>query len=229
MEQVKKNLLIKLNSIINMELDKDVEAIDDILVREAVDGILRTKKESEYQIPLENRQNSIRNILNYADANKIHLSKAAKIILAAAIIISLLLMSVLAYSYIEYKINHYESFSIILFDHFGNKLDHPIEASYIPDGYYLIDSEDHKHLSVKEYINDLNQTVSIAKDADPDHYSINTEYSDSYSRTINEIEYIFFGEYEHGKGLIFVKGKYVFTVVGALPEDELLKIAQGLD
>ena len=228
MELIEKNLVYKLNQLIDAELNKKTEEVDDVLVREAVNGILRIKKESDYQISFDTRQKSIRYILDSPIRGK-HLSKAVKILLAAAIIVTLLVLSVFAYSFIEYKINNYDTFSIILFNAHGNKLDHPVEANYIPDGFNLSDSDDHNSVSMKEYVKLDGIGFSIIKDSDPHTYNFNTEYEANHSITINGIEYILYGDEEHGDGVIFVKNGYVYSVSGQLPEDELLKIAQGLD
>ncbi len=78
------------------------------------------------------------------------LCRVVQILLAVAIISILIVMSVFACSYIEYRINNYETFSIILFNSHGDKSSHPVEAKFIPDGFKLSDSDENNSVSMKE-------------------------------------------------------------------------------
>lgn len=228
MENVKSNLFGKLNTIIEEEMKKEPERIDDILVHEAVDARLRMIDETRYQISSEDRKTAIRAVLNSSGGIK-SLSKTAKILLVAAIIIILLLVSAFAFSIIVgHTIEKKDTHSVISFNISQQNSISSVEVTYIPDGFELIESDDKKTTSTKDYMNNQGIGISILKSSHQKEFDINTEYSDSHSTVIDEIEYVIFGEAEHGKGVTFAKNNCVYLIVSPLPDDELLKIAQGV-
>lgn len=224
MENIKKNIYIKLNGLIDSELEK--ENPDAELIGECVDGILRLMPESAYQLTAERRENNILRILNEKTDRRFR-SKFVRILLVAAIIAALLLGSVFAYTIIEYKIHDYDTYSIVWANILPKWIDEPIVVSYIPEGFELVDSFDGKTVSAVDYENSEGVGISISKIKDK-KIEINTEYVKPEKIVIGEIEYIVFGEEEHGKGVVWFTDDYVFSISASLSDEELLKIAQSV-
>ena len=228
MKNTKLSLLKKLNSVIDGELIKDTDVLDDELIYEAVDGILRTKKEPDYQITDEKRILNIRRIIDSAVKRRPG-SRAAKVILVAAIVSVMLISAAFAYSVIESKITDHGTFSSIGIELFGRKKISPIEVGYVPEGFTLTFSEDKKSISVKEYQNSNGTGFSVVKTSKTENTTINTEFEKNYSVTVNGIEYIIYGEAEHGAGVFFIKDDCAYSVASTIPDEELLKIAMSLN
>lgn len=224
MENIKKNIHIKLNGLIDSELEK--ENPDAELIGECVDGILRLMPESAYQLTAERRENNILRILNEKTDRRFR-SKFVRILLVAAIIAALLLGSVFAYTIIEYKIHDYDTYSTVWANIIPKWIDEPIVVSYIPEGFELVDSFDSKAVSTVDYMNSEGVGISISKINDK-KIEINTEYVKPKKIVISEIEYIVFGEEEHGKGVVWFTDDYVFSISAPLSDEELLKIAQSV-
>ena len=106
------------------------------------------------------------------------------------------------------------------------KIDKPIIAEYIPEGYELIDSEDNEGGSSKTYQKD-EKYITIRKDS-AKAVDIDTENGETKIVTINGTDYILFGPEEQKYGVVWFSSHYLYEVVAILPDDELLKIAQSV-
>ncbi|MGN1419598.1 MAG: DUF4367 domain-containing protein [Acutalibacteraceae bacterium] len=221
MENIKKNIHIKLNRLIDSELEK--ENPDAELIGECVDGILRLMPESSYQLTAEQRKNNILRILNDKTDRRFR-SKFGRILLVAAIIAALLLGSVFAYTIIEYEIHDYDTYSTVWANILTKWIDEPVTTDYIPEGYELIDSEQGKRTSSKTYYNG-EFYVTINKDSTKKVY-INTEYGAAHTRIFNGIEYILYGEDIHGRGVLWYDGGYCYSVISFIGEEEMFEIAK---
>lgn len=223
MENTKKSLYAKLNSIIDTELEK--ESSDTDLILECCDAILRLKKEESYQLTKEARDANIEAILHGASTNKPN-RKFIKVLLVAAIIIALLICSVFAYTIIEYKIHDYDTYSTVWANIMSKKLDEPVVVSYVPEGYELVDTYDSKHTSSKSY--QKGDLFFIVDKTTVNAIDVNSEYVATDAISIDGIEYVFYGEKDHGKGIIWLKNNNMYSLTGPLEDDELLKIAQNV-
>lgn len=226
MENTKRSLYIKLNSIIDAEIEKGIDLMDCDLIEECVDGILRLKDEKSYQITAQQREENIQRILSNIPQKK-KLSKVAKILLAAAIIMILLIGSVFAYTIIEYNIHDYGTYSEVWANITSKKIDKPVEVGYVPDGYELVEEEFIDGISYRVY-QKSDEYLTIRKSTFK-NIEINTEYGKSRIKTINNEEYLFHGgEDGHSTGVFWVKNNFSFSIVSYLDDDELLKIAQSV-
>ena len=223
MDNIKDRIHLKLCELIDSELEK--EEPDTELIGECVDGILRLMPERSYQLTVEQRKNNILHILNEKPGRRFR-SKAVRILLAAAIIAALLIGSVFAYTIVEYKIHDYDTYSTVWSNIIIRKIDEPIVVSYVPEGFVLTEEDYQKHTSSKVYEKG-GKFLSISKDS-YNSVQINTEYGKAKVFTIDGIDYIVFGEEVHGKGVVWFSGHYSYSLTASLPDEELLKIAQGV-
>lgn len=224
MENTKKSLYLKLNSIIDTELEKELSDTD--LILECCDGILSLKKEEAYQLTQEERNANISEILQ-EKINKKHGWRIGKVLLVAAIIIALLICSVFAYTIVEYKIHDYDTYSTVWTNIFIRRLDGTLTVGYVPHGFKVTDNIQLDFYSGFDYENAEGVTISISKSAEKE-VDINTEYKKTSVITIDGIDYVFFGEETHGKGVVWISDDYLYSIVGILEDDELLKIAQSV-
>ena len=224
MENIKKNIHIKLNGLIDSELEK--ENPDAELIGECVDGILRLMPESAYQLTAERRENNILRILNEKTDRRFR-SKFVRILLVAAIIAALLLGSVFAYTIIEYKIHDYDTYSTVWANILSKRVNEELTVGYVPDGFKVFETTQMGFYYGFDYENDDGLILSISKSAEKT-IDINTEYKKTNIITIDETDYIFFGEEVHGKGVIWFSNDYLDTIVGNLEDDELLRSAKSV-
>lgn len=220
-----KSLYTKLNLLIDAELDKDISEMDTDLISECVDGILRMKTEESYQLTAAESERNIAEIIKRKPTVK-HKTKLFKILIAVAVIMALIVISVFAYTVIEYKIHDYDTYSTVRSNIIPKKIDKPIIAEYIPKGYELIDSEDNESGSSKTYQKD-EKYITIRKDS-AKAVDIDTENGETKIVTINGTDYILFGPEEQKHGVVWFSSHYTYAVVAILPDDELLKIAQSV-
>lgn len=223
MENTKKSLYAKLNSIIDTELEK--ESSDTDLILECCDAILRLKKEESYQLTKEVRDANIEAILHGNSTNKPN-RRIIKVLLVAAIIIALLICSVFAYTIIEYKIHDYDTYSTVWANIMSKKIDEPVVVSYVPEGFELVDIDDKKYTSTKVYSN--GQVYLTVCKTNDNAIKINTEYEATQTISIDAIDYVFYGEKKHGKGVVWTSNNCMYLVSGAIEDHELLKIAQSV-
>lgn len=223
--ETNKSLYTKLNLLINAELDKDISEMDTDLISECVDGILSLKLEASYQLTAAERERNIAAIVK-AKPTVRHKTKLIKILIAAAVIMALIVGSVFAYTVLEYKIHDYGTYSSVRSNIIPKKIDKPIIAEYIPEGFELVDSEDNEGGSSKTYQKD-EKYITIRKDS-AKSIDIDTENGTTKIVTIDGTDYILFGPKEQKYGVVWFSSHCVYAVVAILPDDELLKIAQSV-
>lgn len=218
---INRSLYLKLRNEVDNELTR--ENPDTKYIKECVDAMLRLLSEKSYQITAQQREENIQRILSNIPQKK-KLSKVAKILLAAAIIMILLVCSVFAYTIIEYNINDYGTYSEVWANITSKKIDKPVEVGYVPEGFELAGEENFRQLSRKTYFNN-DDFVTVGKSIIK-YAEVNTEYRKAYSKVIDGTEYIIYGEENHGKSVIWFSKDYRYTVNGSFSDDKLLEIAQ---
>ena len=58
-----------------------------------------------------------------------------------------------------------------------------------------------------------------------DSIDVNTEYVDGRIVSINDIDYLIYGEAKHGRGILWSINDYTYSITGNLAEEEMIKIA----
>lgn len=106
----------KLNGIIDAELEKEVSDVDDGLVMECSDGLLRIDDCRRYMITESEMKKSINFIFGKKEPKSVKkLTKPVKIMLIAAILLVLLAVGALGYAQHKYNIFNFSDHSTVLF------------------------------------------------------------------------------------------------------------------
>lgn len=215
-----------LNNIIDSEI-KHIKCNGD-LICEAVDGLLRLENFDKYIISTDEKNCRINKIFNQTNDRKKDLRNIIRIILIAALIAALMSVAVLAYVGIEYKITKFSDYSTVLSNIIAHKDLGDLNVEYIPERFELTYEETLKTMVLQEYTsNETYDHINIIKKK-VNSVDINTEVKDYNMVVIDRIEYICFGEKEHGMGIIWFTENFQYEVDTSLPLDEALKIAQSI-
>ena len=228
MKETIRSLERKLNKIIDDELQKDVSQIDDRMVMECCDALLRMDDVNQYMITEAKKNELISAIVSKKSKPVRRIMKPIKILLIAAIIIVLLAVGSLGYAQYKYNIFNFSDHSIINFSHTENNKVNDLKTGYIPDGFVLNSESKNKYEYTKEYAKD-NEFFIITKLTTYNEININTEYKDGTVKQIDGIDYIVYGDVEHGQGIVWEKNECQYTVSGNLSSQDLLKIALSVE
>ncbi len=228
MKETIRSLERKLNKIIDDELQKDVSQIDDRMVMECCDALLRMDDVNQYIITEAKKNELISAIVSKKSKSVRRMMKPIKILLIAAIIIVLLAVGSLGYAQYKYNIFNFSDHSIINFSHTENNKVNDLKTGYIPDGFVLNSESKNKYEYTKEYAKD-NEFFIITKLTTYNEININTEYKDGTVKQIDGIDYIVYGDVEHGQGIVWEKNECQYTVSGNLSSQDLLKIALSVE
>lgn len=228
MKETIRSLERKLNKIIDDELQKDVSQIDDRMVMGCCDALLRMDDVNQYMITEAKKNELISAIVSKKSKSVRRMMKPIKILLIAAIIIVLLAVGSLGYAQYKYNIFNFPDHSIINFSHTENNKVNDLKTGYIPDGFVLNSESKNKYEYTKEYAKD-NEFFIITKLTIYNEININTEYKDGTVKQIAGIDYIVYGDAEHGQGIVWEKNKCQYTVSGNISSQNLLKIALSIE
>ncbi len=228
MKNTFKSLESTLNSIVDTELTKETNQIDDCLIIECSDALLRMENYAKYILSPEKVTDNIQKILSkikYKEKKK--LSKAAKIILLAAIISIVVALSVFGYAQYKYKIIDFGTYSKIIAQIKGGKIGDEIAVGYVPDGFECVYSEKHKNYLSLEYKNG-DKEFNIIEQSYSDSNAINTQFKADKKIEIDGQIYFIYGDYEHGIGIFWNNGNNVFRIHGNISENEIIKIVKSI-
>lgn len=99
-----------------------------------------------------------------------------------------------------------------------------MKVGYIPEGFSLNYESNNKFERSKEYVKG-NDFFTVLKQSNGNRIDINTEYKIFKVTQIDGIDYVEFGEEEHGQGIVWEKDGYQYVMTGNIAIDELFKIA----
>lgn len=223
METVR-SLEYKLNDIIDNEFEKEFYNIDDRLVLECCDGILRMDNIEKYLIT---REQFLKNKMAILGEKISKRHKTVKVLLVAAIIAALVTVFALGYAQVKYDIFHFSDHSTVRFSSANDVKVYDLKVGYVPEGFTCSGKNYLKTTWTEEYSNgDL--CFNIVKEAISQERDINTEFSESKIINIDGLDYIVYGEDVHGRGILWISNNYLYSLAGNLKEDELLKIAKSV-
>lgn len=224
MKENVRSLKEKLNRIIDEELKKDVSQIDDQLVMECCDGLLRMDNTDRYMITESEMNESIDSIVGQKTGAVVKITKPLKILLIAAIIMVMLAIASLGYAQYKHNIFNFSDHSTILFNQSDRKRVNDFEVRFIPEGFVLDYESNNKYECSKEYVKG-DDFFSVSKQSNINKIDINTEYNNFKTVQINGIDYIEYGEENHGQGVLWGKDGYQYVIAGNISTQDLLKIA----
>ena len=215
----------KLNGIIDAELEKEVSDVDDGLVMECSDGLLRIDDCRRYMITESEMKESINLILGKKEPKSVKkLTKPVKIMLIAAILLVLLAVGALGYAQHKYNIFNFSDHSTVLFNMSRVKKVNELEIGFVPDGFEITYESNTKYERTKEFVKG-DEIFNVTKRTDSNKIDINTEYKAAAVTHINGIDYIEFGEAKHGQGFVWEKDGCQYVMSSNLSKQDLWKIA----
>jgi len=215
----------KLNGIIDAELEKEVSDVDDGLVMECSDGLLRIDDCRRYMITESEMKESINLILGKKEPKSVKkLTKPVKIMLIAATLLVLLAVGALGYAQHKYNIFNFSDHSTVLFNMSRVKKVNELEIGFVPDGFEITYESNTKYERTKEFVKG-DEIFNVTKRTDSNKIDINTEYKAAAVTHINGIDYIEFGEAKHGQGFVWEKDGCQYVMSGNLSKQDLWKIA----
>lgn len=103
-----------------------------------------------------------------------------------------------------------------------------LEVNYIPYGFTKTDEFNSSDLFSFGYEKD-NEFFYVDKSRLNTSINFNTENYDSENIKINGWDAVYYISEGENKGVIFNNGKYIFTVSGNIPKEELIKVAQNVE
>ncbi|HAY72669.1 MAG TPA: hypothetical protein DCY31_02270 [Ruminococcaceae bacterium] len=224
MKENVRSLEEKLNRIIDEELKKDVSQIDDQLVMECCEGLLRMDNTDRYMITESEMKDSIDSLVGQKTGSVVKITKPLKILLIAAIIMVMLAIASLGYAQYKHNIFNFSDHSTILFNQSDRKRVDDFEVQFIPEGFVLNYESNNKYECSKEYVKG-DDFFSVSKQSNTNEFDINTEYKNFKAVQINGIDYVEYGEENHGQGVLWEKDGYQYVVAGNISTQDLLKIA----
>ena len=150
--------------------------------------------------------------------------KTVKVLLIAAVIAALLAVAALGYAQVKYNIFHFADHSSVFFSHGNKKEVNDVMVGYVPKGFSLTNETRQKDSIAQEY--ERNKLCfNIVKGSVHDSIDVNTEYVDGRIVSINDIDYLIYGEAKHGRGILWSINDYTYSITGNLAEEEMIKIA----
>ncbi len=226
MENAYISLELTLNNIIDSELQKNKDEQDTNLISECVDALLRMENYEKYKLSSEKVNENIREILS--TKRKKHISKTARIILAAAIIV--IIAAVCAFGYAQYKYNiiDFGKYSKITAQEKSGGIGKNISVGYVPAGFTLADESRNAYYTMLEYVNG-DKTYNIIIQAYTDENTINTEYGVLSEIRKDGIVFFAFGEKSNEIGILRIENDLLYTVCGNISKDEMIKIAGSIE
>ncbi len=155
---------------------------------------------------------------------------AIKIILVAAILLSITTTALAIPSCREFLIKKFKTHSAY------NILDNSdiidveyLSLGYIPDGFIKNDEFKSDNFCIYSYMKN-SYGFSVQKFPISTTVNFDTEKNESIEKDIDGIRYIVYkAAGGHQTGIIFNNGKYIYMLTGNIEENELLKIAQNAE
>lgn len=214
----------KLNEIIDNELKKDTSQIDDRLVMECCDGLLRMDNTARYMISKSEMRNSIDTVVGKKSRHITKMKKSVKVLLIAAIIAIMLAVGSLGYAQYKYNIFNFSDHATVMFSGVNKRRVGNLEMSFIPNGFVLNYESNNKYECSREYFKGNNFFV-VSKQTSIDKIDIDTEHGGAKVTQLNGIDYIEYGEADSGMGIVWEQDGFKYTVTGNISRNVLFKIA----
>ncbi|MCR5781989.1 MAG: DUF4367 domain-containing protein [Clostridia bacterium] len=230
MEAAVRTLEQKLNRIIDDEMKKTSAKIDADLVMECSYALLRFENEDRYVISEECAERAKSEIIASVRGNgRLRMTRTARALLVAAVILALTVISVFGiYCAVKYDIIRFGDHSELILHGGKPKKVEDLEIGYIPEGYTVKQEIREPYGITITYNNGADDLIvskiSMSKN---DYIGINTEFEEPTEIEYDNIDYLLYGDNEHGYGVMFNKNGFLYRVFFETPE-ELLRIARSI-
>lgn len=170
----------------------------------------------------------LNNLFNKMRDNKYHrfTTKTVRLIMAAAIIATLLFTAFAIPSSREYIIENFDVFGRYqLTESNNNSVNGNIKVGYIPDGFELENEKfQSKHL-IQYYSNTNGGTLMISKYSSTIEVDYNTEVLETETIILDNITYTYSLSENNIGNIIWNKNDYIYRINGDVSKEDLLKIA----
>ncbi len=232
MEAAARTLEQKLNRIIDDEMKKTSAEIDADLVMECSYALLRFENEDRYVISEEYAERAKSEIIASVMGNgRLRMTRAARALLVAAVILALTVISVFSLHYaVKYDIIRFGDHSELILH--GGKLKkvRELTVGYIPEGY-TVREEIRETYGITIIYNKGTDDLIISKDSMVEnvHVGVNTEFEEPTEIEYDGTDYLLHGDREHGYGILFSDAGILYKVSGVESPEELLRIARSID
>jgi hypothetical protein len=154
-------------------------------------------------------------------------TNAVKIILVAAILLTMLLSAFVFPSSRETMLNDFNIASRFkITEHNKNAVNGEIKVGYIPEGFSFDKSIDLGKQKMYRYHNLSGEFFTILKCTSSLEMDFNTEFYDSEEIMIGNIKYIYCQGNEGVNNLVWTRNDYVYRIDGTFSKDEMIRIAK---
>ena len=159
--------------------------------------------EAEYS---KNHEKWKKKLFNKMRGDRYHTftTQTLKVMLVAAVLITLLLTAFVIPSSREFIIDNFEIFSTYkLTEHNNNSVNDEITVGYIPEEFELKEWLIDKKGVMYKYVSPTNKSIIISKQSSSVKVDIDTEYVENESIVINNITYVYYLDENYNSSLIW--------------------------
>ena len=152
-----------------------------------------------------------------------------KVLVVAAIILSLALSAFAIPSVREYVITQFKTHSV--FRAVSTEDSKPVTeltVGYIPEGFELVEEKKNKWRYMCNLSNESNDWIVISKATKNAEIAIDTQTSGYEVNMNNGKEYIFFQSDDEVGGLIWYTETHTYTISGNIDKEKLFRIAENI-
>lgn len=184
----------------------------------------------EIKIP-EKAKEKILSIKDYKTENKKNRvigKKVIKILIIAAIIISLL-MSVSAFTpFREFVIEFFDDYNLFTNNIYEMHYPKGIEITNLPEGFVLIGEDVGKRIIMQEYKCDEKSFI-ISKNTPDTHFQVSNEYLEEIFFYDNDIQYSLFVLTNKCTEIIWLTDEYSYVLTGFnMTNEEMIELAKSI-
>ena len=168
-------------------------------------------------------------LLNKMRDNRYHYftTGTVRVLIAAAIILSLVVSAFAIPSVREYVITKFNTHSVFrAVSTEDSQYVTDLTVGYIPEGFELVEEDEQKLGFKYKYYDNYNKWVLVEKTTNITDFAFDTEKHDARTVIREQIEYVIYENSQTSKGIIWIDNGYIYSIKGNVSCEEILKIAQ---
>lgn len=174
----------------------------------------------------------LNNLFNKMRDNKYHkfTTKTVRLIIAAAIIATLLFTAFAIPSSREFIIENFDVFGTYkLTDSNNNSVSGKISVGYIPEGFELTEEVSKSKFTHSTFRNSNNVTIDISKYVSTTEIDFDTEVIETENIVIDNTTYIYSLSQNNTTNIIWTKNDYIYSITGNISKTEIIEIAKTIE
>ena len=209
--------MTKFEKACEMSLNDWVDSLPDII------------PEAEYT---ERHAKWLNNLFNKMRDNKYHkfTTKTVRLIIAAAIIATLLFTAFAIPSSREFVIENFDVFGTYkLTDSNNNSVSGKISVGYIPEGFELTEEVSKSKFTHVTYSNSNGKTIVIGKYSSTSEVDFNIETVETENIVIDNTTYIYSLSQNNTTNIIWTKNDYIYSITSNISKTEIIEIAKTIE